>query len=104
MIARAAIGNPDIFLQTRKMLVDGQQPSPPDLARRMNLAEIHLRHAIDTFGEETAAKTIRKHFARYFSGFQAASRLRLQLMRAENIDSMLKILSSGQSETDRNTH
>ncbi|MCK5737216.1 MAG: tRNA-dihydrouridine synthase, partial [Spirochaetaceae bacterium] len=92
MIARGAVGNPEIFRDSRNLLTESEPKqliSPED--RRRNASK-HLRAAAEAFGEETAVRSIKKHLAGYIKGWPSASSLRKQLMSAENLADLLRLL------------
>lgn len=93
MIARGAIGNPWIYRQTRQLLTDGVHSTAATPEERLKEARDHLKTAAAEFGNEIAAKEMKKHLAGYVKGWPSATALRRELMRAADINTLLQLLS-----------
>jgi len=92
MIARGAVGNPEIFSRSIHLLVHGIQPDQAGPETRLKNARNHLSAAADTFGEEAAVRDMKKHLAAYIRGWPSASKLRNSLMKATDLTVMLSLL------------
>jgi len=90
-IARAANGRPYIFKQIKMYLETGElwTPSPEEIK------EIALRHAKLSFlnKEGKGLLEMRKHLGWYVKGMHNASELRVQLMKADTLEEVQRILS-----------
>jgi len=93
MIARGAVGNPEIFTRTRQLLIHGLLSDPPAPEIRLKNALNHLSAAAGTFGEEAAVRDMKKHLAAYVRGWPSASEMRNSLMKAADLSTMVRILS-----------
>lgn len=85
MIARGAIGNPQIFLQTKEFLKDGAILTELNDAEKLKLARRHLRASVAEFGERRACKEMRKHLCAYSKGVRNGTTLRNSLVRCNTL-------------------
>ena len=76
MIGRGALGNPYLFTQISRYLLDGTLLPDPSLAQRMGYLREQTRLAVEYKGEYVALKEARKHAAWYLKGVHGAARLR----------------------------
>ena len=86
MIARGAIGNPQIFLQTKEFLKDGTVRTELNDAEKLKLARRHLRESVAEFGERRVCKEIRKHLCAYSKGVRNGTSLRNSLVRCLSLE------------------
>ena len=93
MIARGAVGEPEIFSRTSSLLNMGMPGTPPTPEVRLRNAKNHLLLAAEAFGENAAARDMKKHLAAYVRGWPSASKLRSNLMKAANISAQLALLN-----------
>ena len=75
-IGRGALGNPYLFTQISRYLLDGTLLPDPSLAQRMGYLLEQTRLAVEYKGEYVALKEARKHAAWYLKGVHGAARLR----------------------------
>jgi len=92
MIARGAMGNPDIFCRTRILLTEGVQAAAPTREQILGSARNHLEAAVNAFGEDAAIRNMKKHLAAYVKGWPSSSELRNKLMRTTDLSQILKLL------------
>lgn len=92
MIARGAIGNPWIFLETKELLETGKIETSIDASFRINTALKHLKLAIKVKGNIRAVLEHRKFYTGYLKGLSYASRVRAQLMESIEYDEVEEIL------------
>lgn len=97
MIGRAAIGNPWIFEDIRRLL-KGEAPKAPTYRERMETALEHLRTASEEKGERRAVLEMRTQYAGYFKGLRNFKQVRMRLMTAENIEECRKTMASYDAE------
>ena len=84
MIGRGARGNPWIFKQIAEYIENGRTDILPNT---FEIEEMILRHAkmlIESKGEYTGIREMRKHFAWYTAGMKHASGLRNEVNKVEN--------------------
>ncbi len=91
MIGRGATGSPWIFTEIRNAL-DGKENAAPTVRERMNMAIRHLDLMIEHKGEYLAGADGKKHAAWYTKNIRGSAALRNQLMCAEGVHEMKKIL------------
>ena len=84
MIARGAIGNPQIFLQTKEFL-NADPVTEFDDTAKLKLARRHLRESVAEFGERRACREIRKHLCAYSKGVRNGTTLRNSLVRCTTL-------------------
>lgn len=92
MFARGAIGNPFIFRQTRDLMEKGtyELPTPREKAET---AIRHLDLMIRYFGEDLAAREMRKHMMSYLKGIEGSSRIKSSITKASCRDQYIEALS-----------
>lgn len=86
MIARGAVGNPQIFLQTSEFLKDGTVTTEFIDSEKLCLARRHLREAVAVFGERRACKEMRKHLCAYSKGVRNGTVLRNHLVHCSTLE------------------
>lgn len=93
MIGRAAQGNPWLFSQIALELA-GADPAAavPDIHERIVVVTTHLDGLIETLGEKTAVREMRRHLAWYLRGTRGAVRLRTAGMLAASRAELLQVL------------
>ena len=94
MVGRAARGNPWLFRQIAAYLKDGTVLPKPDIAE---VKEMLLRHAglqLETKGEYTGIREMRKHFAWYTTGYPNSSRLRQNVNMVEDFETLRQLIDS----------
>lgn len=94
MVGRAARGNPWLFRQVTAYLQDGKVLPKPDIEE---VKEMLLRHAglqLETKGEYTGIREMRKHFAWYTTGYPNSSRLRQNVNMVENFEALRQLIDS----------
>ena len=68
MIGRASIGNPWFFNQVKHFFKTNEHLPSPSLMERVEMAEKHLKMAIDWKGEKLGVLETRRHYSSYFKG------------------------------------
>lgn len=94
MVGRAARGNPWLFRQITAYLQDGTVLPKPDITE---VKEMLLRHAglqLETKGEYTGIREMRKHFAWYTTGYPNSSRLRQNVNLVEDFETLRQLIDS----------
>jgi len=92
MIGRAAIGNPFIFKEIKHYLKTGEYHTPPTIKERIEVCKNHLLSETSYKNERAAILEMRRQYAGYFKGISNVKQYRIQLMEAENVDSVMAIL------------
>lgn len=104
MIGRGARGNPWIFRQINDYLKNGQMTAAPTVEELCDMILRHARMLIETKGEYTGIREMRKHFAWYTAGMKHASGLRNEVNHVESygaLKELTKRLQNGQDGSGR---
>ena len=91
LIGRAAIGNPWIFEQCRRVFA-GMPEREISVAERVDVCRRHLQAAIDFKGERTAIFEMRKHYGNYFRGLFNFKPFRLALVATPTAEATFEVL------------
>jgi nifR3 family TIM-barrel protein len=94
MVGRAARGNPWLFRQISAYLTDGTILQKPELEE---VKEIILRHAamqLETKGEYTGIREMRKHVSWYTAGYPNSARLRQNVNLVESFEELRELVLS----------
>lgn len=91
MIGRGAYGNPWIFQQI-KLLLAGKEISPVSSEERLQTVVLYLKEYRRVYGEERAAKEMKKHLAPYTRGMVHGAVIRNSIFRAKSTAEMEDIL------------
>lgn len=98
MIARGAIGNPWIFREAKELLSTGNITTVVDEEMRIKTCLKHLKLAVKVKGEKRGVLEHRKFYAGYQRGMYGAARIRSELMKLTEYnsveDALLKYLDS----------
>lgn len=93
MIARGAIGNPFIFLETKALLSGSFEPPFITRNTRLQTALKHLSRAERYKGHSRAVKDMKKHLCSYTKGMPGGAELRNRIVQEETADGLQKILT-----------
>jgi nifR3 family TIM-barrel protein len=94
MVGRAARGNPWLFRQIKEYLADGTLIPKPDME---TVKATILRHAalqLETKGEYTGIREMRKHVSWYTAGYPNSARLRQNVNLVENFEELRELVLS----------
>lgn len=89
MIGRAARGNPWIFRETTEFLEEGEVPCRPDNSEKKRIILRHARLQLETKGEYTAVREMRKHLAWYTAGMPHSAGFRGMINSMESMEELL---------------
>ena len=101
MIGRAAIGNPWLFREAAAVLAGEEPAGRPSIVGRIPVILEHVDGLIARYGEVKGVREMRKHLARYLSGYPGASLLRKSAMAAETRSEVEAVLVEWYRETDQ---
>lgn len=87
MVARGAMGNPWIF----KSILEGKEYIPSN-EEILNMILKHLDYLIEYEGERLANLKSRKHIAWYIKGMDNSTKIKDEINRAEDTDTVKRIL------------
>lgn len=88
MVGRGALGNPWLFKSMKE-----QKDYRPSYEETVEIALKHTELNAKEFGEQKGVMEMRKHYGWYFKNFDGAKELRKELVRAETVKEVKKILS-----------
>ena len=94
MSGRAARGNPWLFRQVIACLEDGRKLSPPDLEEKKRMILRHASLQLETKGEYTGVREMRKHLSWYTAGMPGSAKLRLKVNLAERFEDIERLVES----------
>ena len=94
MIGRAARGNPWLFRQVIACLEDGRKLSPPALEEKKRMILRHASLQLETKGEYTGVREMRKHLSWYTAGMPGSAKLRLKVNLAERFEDIERLVES----------
>ena len=89
MIGRAAQGNPWIFRETVRFLEDGVLMPKPDSEEKKKVILRHAALQVETKGEYTAVREMRKHLAWYTVGMPHSAHFRGMINSMETMEELL---------------
>jgi len=99
MIGRAAIGNPWIFKNIRHFLKTGEFADPPSVAERAFICKNHLLESVKWKGERQAILEMRPHYSQYFKGINHFKPVRIQLVSATELSSIIQIIEKVEADS-----
>lgn len=100
MVARGALGNPQIFGQIKSYLESGAYERP-SLSEKIEIALRQARLAIEQKGEEIAMKEFRKHAAWYVKGIAGAAKLRQRAVSLSSYQELTAFFESLLASADK---
>ncbi|MCL2792850.1 MAG: tRNA dihydrouridine synthase DusB [Spirochaetaceae bacterium] len=92
MIARGAIGRPQIFKEIKFLAENGVLPEIT-LEEKVNAAIKHLDLAKKYIGSEIAIKEMRKHLCSYTKGIKGGAAIRNKIVQCNSMDEYKTVLS-----------
>src|SRR5690554_1161468 len=98
MIGRGAIGNPWIFEQAHHYIETGEKLPEPTLQEKLLVCANQLRLSVDHQGEKYGVIIMKKHYGQYLKGIRNGKKLRLELMKHNEMDPILEILLNFKEE------
>lgn len=94
MIGRAARGNPWLFREVIAYLEDGRTLPPPDIEEKKKMILRHAALQLETKGEYTGVREMRKHLSWYTAGMPGSARLRQRINSAERFEEIAELVES----------
>lgn len=94
MIGRAARGNPWIFGQVAAYLEGGRILPPPGMEEKKRMILRHAALQMETKGEYTGVREMRKHLSWYTAGMANSARLRQRVNLAERFEEIAELVES----------
>jgi tRNA-dihydrouridine synthase B len=91
-VARGALGNPWLFLETHACLADSPLPERPGPNETISVMRRHLQLCCAFHGEELGTKLFRKFFSWYSKGFLSIKPLRIRAFAACSCDEMMDVI------------
>lgn len=92
MIGRAVRGNPWIFRELNHYFATGELLERPTVEEVREMILRHTRAQIETKGEYTGIREMRKHVAWYTAGMRHSARLRRETNQLESYEQLEKLL------------
>lgn len=90
LVGRNSIGNPWIFSNQLKEILS--------LEQIVSVALTHLELMRESFGDKLGVLLLRKHLVRYIQGREEFAASRMEILKAENPESLAQLLKAGLRE------
>lgn len=94
MIGRGAVSNPWIFTQAKHYLATGEIIPEPSIPQRIEMCIAHLADACRLKDCRNPVLAFRKHYVGYLKGMPGIAKLRADLMRLEDQESVTRRLKA----------
>ena len=94
MIGRAARGNPWLFRQIAAYLRDGRTLPAPSMEEKKKMILRHAALQLESKGEYTGVREMRKHLSWYTAGLPGSARLRGAVNQVESFAELEKLVES----------
>lgn len=94
MIGRAARGNPWLFGQIAAFLASGRILPAPSMEEKKKMILRHAALQMETKGEYTGVREMRKHLSWYTAGLPGSARLRGRVNQTESFAEIEKLVES----------
>ena len=98
MIGRASIGNPWFFNQVKHFFKTNEHLPSPSLMERVEMAEKHLKMAIDWKGEKLGVLETRRHYSSYFKGVPDFKKYKTIMVTSDYSDDIFSLFSDLKSK------
>jgi len=92
MIGRAAQGNPWIFAQIQKFIMDSAAPETPSLAEQKDVITQHLAGIHRLYGDVTGVRIARKHIGWYLQNKPMGNEYRRKFNALDSADLQLELM------------
>ena len=93
MIGRASIGNPWFFKHVKHFFKTGEHLPPPKLSERINMAEKHLKMAINWKGEKLGVLETRRHYSSYFKGIPDFKKYKTMMVTSDFSEDLFSLFN-----------
>lgn len=93
MVGRAARGNPWLFRQIITYLQDGTVLQKPDMEEVKAMILRHAKLQLETKGEYTGIREMRKHVSWYTAGYPNSARLRQHVNLVESFEALNQLVA-----------
>jgi len=97
MVGRACIGNPWIFKEI-KFFLQNNEIINVSLKEKLDICKKHILKSVAWKSERTAIAEMRKHYSHYFKGLYDFKKLRVKLMMASSLNSVLEVINEIESK------
>lgn len=94
LVGRAAQGNPWIFKEINHYLETGEKLQRPSKEEMNKVIKEHARLQLETKGEYTGVREMRKHLAWYTAGLPHSAAFRNEINLVETYEGLLKAIDS----------
>jgi nifR3 family TIM-barrel protein len=94
MLGRAAFGDPWVFRRIRALVERAEVLPPPTAQERLEAGVRHLHMLVESAGEASAAREMRKHVAWYIKGLPNSARVREQVNRTRSAAEMVELMQA----------
>ena len=98
MIGRASIGNPWFFNQVKHFFKTKTHLPEPTIKERIQMAEKHLKMAIEWKGEKLGILETRRHYSNYFKGIPDFKKYKTIMVTSDYSDDIFSLFSDLKSK------
>lgn len=91
-IGRGVLGDVELIARIEHYFKTGEILPPPDIARCVEIAKLHLQKEMEFRGELFGIQFMRKFFAYYIRGIKGAAQYRFELVRLSDKQKILNVL------------
>ncbi|MDX9801340.1 MAG: tRNA dihydrouridine synthase DusB [Spirochaetia bacterium] len=91
MVARGAVGKPEIFKETKILAETGELPDS-GFAGKLNIARAHLELAAKYIDEKVAVNEIKKHLCSYIKGVPGSAGIRNRIVHCASMEEYRTVL------------
>jgi len=93
MIGRGSIGNPWIFKEIKCFLQTNSELPAISITERIDTCRLHILKSVAWKSERTGIAEMRKHYSHYFKGLYDFKKLRIKLMMASSLNTVLEVIN-----------
>ncbi len=90
-VGRASIGNPWIFSEINKGIIENQKWIAPSIKEKIEIIKMHIQKICTYKGQERGIKEVRKHMASYIKDIPNAAKYRKIVFQAESMEEIFTL-------------
>ena len=91
IVGRGCLGRPWLFRDLADVFNSSEPQNPPPFGEVLEIMFRHARLLAEWFGERMAIRSFRRHATWYTKGFRLTPELRVELMRVETVEELVRL-------------